>query len=106
MTRKKKTLITVAVILAVAVISGVTILAATNAGSSDDPLVTLSYLNNKFKPQVMDDVNSSIAGAGDTLSQKLDAQVKSFESNLNAASPGNGNSAALTHLPESSKPRR
>ena len=42
----------------------VTITAAAEAGSADDPLVTLSYLNETFMDTIMDRVDEKIAPAG------------------------------------------
>ena len=62
-------------LLALLVISGalnVTISAAAEAGSADDPLVTLSYLNETFMDTIMDRVDEKIAqtqgGAGTAAS--------------------------------------
>ena len=51
-------------LLALLVLCGalnVTITAAAEAGSSDDPLVTLSYLNETFMDSIMERVDQKIA---------------------------------------------
>ena len=53
-------------LLALLVLCGalnVTITAAAEAGSSDDPLVTLSYLNETFMDSIMERVDQKIASA-------------------------------------------
>lgn len=84
MKRKKKLLISLAVVVTVAFISGVSILAATTLGTQQNPLVTLSYLTSQFKPQVMSDVNASLSAAEASLSPQLDAKVESFKSDIDA----------------------
>jgi hypothetical protein len=91
MSRKKKLLITLGVIVAVAFISGVSILGATTFGTTNDPLVTLSYLTQKLKPQIMAEVSAEISAAQASLQPSLDAKVNEFKANIDAklgASPG------------------
>jgi hypothetical protein len=87
---KKKLLIAIGVVVAVAVISGVSILAATNLGTSSDPLVTLSYLTNKLKPQLMTEVQSAITAAETSLKAALDAKIDSFEADIEGKLSGSG----------------
>ena len=47
---------------------------ATGAGSSDDPLVTLSYLNSKFLPDLLGKVDEKIAARDKQLTDKLSRQ--------------------------------
>ena len=51
-------------------------MASGTAGTSGDPLVTLSYLNEKFLPQVLAEVDERAAAHGAALAEKLSAQVK------------------------------
>ena len=50
---------------------------AAGVGSSDDPLVTLSYLNEKFLPQVLSSVDQKITARNEEVSKKLSVQIKS-----------------------------
>lgn len=93
MSKKKKLLIALGVIIAVIFISGVSILAATTLGTSSDPLVTLSYLTSKLKPQIMNDVNSSVSAAEASLSAQLDAQVNDFKTDIDAKLSGSASQA-------------
>ncbi len=72
-----------------------TAFASGGAGTSSDPLVTLSYLNEKFLPQVLSEVDKKAEAREKELSDKLSAQVKAdaaeFERRYgSAASSGAG----------------
>jgi hypothetical protein len=87
---KKKILITLGVLIAVAFISGVSILAATTFGTTNDPLVTLSYLTQKLKPQIMAEVSADITAAQASLQPSLDTQVNSFKADIDSKLSGSG----------------
>ena len=74
-----------------------TVAATGGAGTSSDPLVTLSYLNEKFLPQVLSDVDKKTASREKELSQKLTEQVKSetkaFEQKYGASGGSSGGTA-------------
>ena len=57
---KKKHKILLAAVGLTAVVTAAA--AAGTAGSSGDPLVTLSYLTGVFQPQVMEEVDQAVAG--------------------------------------------
>lgn len=92
MKRGNKLLITVAVVLAVLLVSGVSIYAATNYGSESDPLITLSYLNDKFKPEVLDEMENAIDETASQMKSDLDAQLSQTEDSIQQAE-----SAAVVH---------
>lgn len=50
-------------------------------GDKDDPLVTLSYLNNQLTPAVLKQVDQELSVEGDALSEKLNAQIDTALSN-------------------------
>lgn len=85
---KRKLLIGLCVLAAVAFVSGATILAATTLGTQSDPLVTLSYLTGKFKQEIMNDVQNSINAAQASLQPTLEAQINSFRSDIDARLSG------------------
>ena len=58
---------------------------AAGAGTSTDPLVTVSYLENTFTPSITSSVNSQISSARSSLDDSLAARVRAFESNLSSA---------------------
>ncbi len=69
MSKGKKTLIALAVLLAVALVSGLTTMAVTNYGSQSDPLVTLSYLNETLTPAIKSQVEAAINAKAAELEQ-------------------------------------
>ncbi len=95
---KKKLLIALLAVVAVAFISGVSILAASTLGTSSDPLITLSYLTGQLKPQIMAEVSADIDEMKSSLSADLDATVSSFKADIDAQSGGTsgGESASFT----------
>lgn len=54
-----------------------TAMASGSAGTSSDPLVTLSYLTEKFLPQVLSEVDQKTAEREQELSDRLTEQVRS-----------------------------
>jgi len=52
------------------------VIAAGTAGTQNDPLVTLSYLNNTFMSQLLGEVNTKLESHDAELSRKLDEQVQ------------------------------
>lgn len=76
-----------AVLAALLLTVGVTALAA--AGTSDNPLVTLSYLTGTFTDTVLSKTQSAIASAQSTYESKLDDKISAFQ----GASGGGTNSA-------------
>ena len=60
---KKKTLITIALVAALAMVAAVTVYAVANYGSREDPLVTSSYLQDVVQPRMEDAYRSTLNGA-------------------------------------------
>ena len=58
----------VGLLLVSATVLTLTVAATGGAGTSSDPLVTLSYLNEKFLPQVLSDVDKKTASREKELS--------------------------------------
>ena len=87
----------VRLLLVSATVLTLTVAATGGAGTSSDPLVTLSYLNEKFLPQVLSDVDKKTASREKELSQKLTEQVKSetkaFEQKYGASGGSSGGTA-------------
>ena len=77
---KIKIITGILVLSVIALISGATILAVAAPGSQEDPFITLEYLMNNFKPQVMADVNNS----AQELSLSFDAKIAELEARLEA----------------------
>ena len=66
------------IIATIALMSGVIVLAAASSGSQNDPLITLSYLTDVFKPQIL----SEITKTEQEMTKKFDAQIAAFEAGL------------------------
>ena len=80
----------------------VSVLAAGDAGSQGDPLVTLSYLNDTFLTQLLGKVDEKLTERDKALSDKLDAQVREDTQKLNEqygnATPQNGGAEQANNL--------
>lgn len=100
---KKKLLITLAVVVAVTFISGVSILAASTFGTTNDPLVTLSYLTQKLKPQIMTEVSADISAAQASLAPALEAELNSFKADIDSKSSGSSAASSVFTLVTLSK---
>ena len=68
------------VLAVIALISGATILAVAAPGSQEDPFVTLGYLMNSFKPQIM----SEVSNTGQEISREIDGKIADLEMLLQA----------------------
>ena len=81
-------------LLASLTILSISVAAAGTAGSSSDPLVTLSYLNEKFLPELMTRVDEKLAARTDTASKELraqvDADIKQLEEKYGSQSSNEG----------------
>jgi hypothetical protein len=68
---KTKRKVLLAVVCAVAAVTAV--YAAASAGSSSDPLVTLSYLTDKFTPQMESRMDALVQEKAEKLTEQFDA---------------------------------
>ena len=72
----------VGLLLVSATVLTLTVAATGGAGTSSDPLVTLSYLNEKFLPQILSEVDKKTASrdrAGEERDAGLRAEVRRVE---------------------------
>lgn len=81
--KKKRRAVLAAALALVLTLTGVTALAS-SAGSSGDPLVSLSYLNDTFLSAIMTKVESLISTRNTTLKKELSAEIAAEESRLAA----------------------
>ena len=81
---KKKGLAAAAAALLLTV--GITALAA--AGTSENPLVTLSYLTDTFTNAVLSQTNTEIASAQATCERNLDAKISALQTGSGSAGTG------------------
>ena len=71
MTKKLVITVVIVAILALGLGTGIGIAAAGTAGSADDPLITLSYLNDKFKVELLKDIDALVKTRGDEITAKI-----------------------------------
>lgn len=91
MTKKTKILISLGVLLAVALIVGLTTLAATAYGTKSDPLVAVSYLNDTVTPNIENRLKSKLDAAASQLKADLDKKLSQFKADI---SSGGGSASA------------
>lgn len=81
---KNKIVAGASVMLALTLIIGVTAVAASNYGTSSDPLITLSYLNDVFKPDILSKLDEKLATAVKDIEKNFDEKI----SEVTASSAG------------------
>jgi len=74
---KQKIIGIAAVVLMLAILAGAS--AATNYGSQEDPLVTLSYLEQVFKPQLISEMETSIEAAKQAADSDFSQKIAAIE---------------------------
>ena len=83
--KKNRWFLRMAAMLALRLVLSCTVTLATEAGSSQDPLVTLSYLNDTLLGQIMDQVDARIAQRNSQIVQQLGGQASSGTGTATAA---------------------
>lgn len=73
--KKNRWFLRMVVLLALSAALNMTVTLAAEAGSSGDPLVTLSYLNDTFLTAVLQKVDQKIAARNSQLAQQLGGQA-------------------------------
>ena len=63
---------------------------AADVGSSGDPLVTLSYLNRTYLPQILSQVDSKLTSRDTALKAELDSRIQQAEQRLSGLAAGGG----------------
>lgn len=80
---KRKIAIGIVVLFVILFVSGTTILAlATTPGTQEDPFITLSYLTDVFKAQMLEDAKKT----GQELTEKFDSRIAELETQLQSSS--------------------
>jgi len=87
---KKKITNAVFILAVVVLVLGLDAPAYATPGTQSDPFITLSYLTNIFKPQVMNDVKN----AEQEMTKKFDDRLAALESQMK---PGGGGGQAATN---------
>ena len=72
-------------VLAVCAAVALTGVFAAAAGSENDPLVTLSYLQNIFTPKVQSMVDESVTKDREQIKTDVDATIQEWEVKINQA---------------------
>lgn len=81
MKQKQWKAITSVLLLAALVVAGALAIAA-EYGTSDDPLVSLSYINNVLAPQISEKVDEIIAEKTGSLEDDLDSKINSISGEI------------------------
>jgi hypothetical protein len=76
---RKRLVAVISVIIALVLIVGIWAVAATNFGSQNDPLITLSYITDVLTGQIMDKVNQQIDDRLSSLETQLDTRISELE---------------------------
>ncbi len=80
--RKKRWIILATVVLAVALLCGLAVM--TQGAPAEDPMVTLSYLNQNFKTEIMTAAEQYGQTAGTSLENTLKGHISAFTAKLTA----------------------
>jgi len=98
---KAKIITGIAVLAAIALVSGATILAMATPGTQEDPFITLNYLNNSFKPQIMVEVSNTeqeLSRAFNARIAELEAQLQAGQAGVATAAPGSAERFSVVTL--------
>ena len=79
---KRKSIRTGACVLMVTAVLAAFVAIANGVGSQDDPLVTLSYLNEVFLKQIMDNVDEKLSKRNDTLTEAITQQINNAKKEI------------------------
>ena len=86
------------VLLLVGVGVGAWTLAASTNGTSSDPLITLSYLNDKVMPSVLDQFQKKMDAKVGELTAGYEKRIKELEDKLDSASGGGSETFSVVTL--------
>lgn len=93
MMKNKKRTALLALCLAGAVSAGAVAYAASTAGTSSDPLVSLSYLTGVFQPTVMSEVDKAVSSNETQLKSDLNTAISNWDKKVSGAGSSAGSSA-------------
>jgi len=86
--RKRVITIAIVVLLMVGVGIGTWAIASSNYGTSSDPLITLSYLNETLMPEILSKFQSEMDKKVAELTAEFETQIKELEDKLSGYSGG------------------
>ena len=95
----KKNIRVIAMALAVVMTLGITVFAA-SYDSSEDPLISLSYLKNIFKPEIEKEYKEKVSGLESTIAS-LESKISSLEKKI---SEGNADAPSADNSSENTEP--
>lgn len=95
MMKKKVIYFAITFLLMVGVGFGTWAVAAANYGTSSDPLITLSYLNNKLTPDLMSQFQKQVDTKTADMNTGIQKQIQDLESKI---SKSGGNSASFVQV--------
>ena len=78
--KKRKTLI-ITLIIAALIVTGVTVWAATTAGTQGDPLIARSYLTDRYTPELLAKIDAKIASEQSSVNAKYQELLGTIDGN-------------------------
>lgn len=91
---KNRWILRATVLLLLSVLLNMTFSAAADAGSSGDPLVTLSYLNSTYLTSVLSKVDLKITDRNTAITQQVSAQIDQAKKDLGQSGTGSSGEAS------------
>ena len=85
---KMKIITGILVVAMIALVSGATVMVMASPGTQQDPFVTLNYLDNIFKPQIMAEVRN----VEEELKRAFEERIAELEAQLQAGQGGTATS--------------
>jgi len=98
---KRRIIVGIVVLATVALISGASLMAFATPGTQTDPFITLSYLTDVFKPQIMAEVGKTeqdLKASFDARIAALEEQLDSSQSGSNPTTPGSADVFSVVTL--------
>ena len=83
MERKRLLLFTGILALTVALSGGLFVVLAAQEGTEDDPLITKSYIDDVFKPEMMDLIEEAVSALANTEITGIQSLIDSYETQIN-----------------------
>ncbi len=97
--KKKNIIITLLILLLIAGVGiGTWTLAASTYGTSSDPLITLSYLNDKVMPAVLSEFQKKMDAKVSELTNSYEKRIKELEDKLNNSAGGGSGTFSVVEL--------
>lgn len=95
---KNRWILRTIILLTVAFFLNATVSAAAEAGSSGDPLVTLSYLNDTYLSTILSKVDSKISARNTALTAQIDQKIAASGGTTSSGSGGTASTFTVVTL--------